>query len=160
MSETFKKFEDIARRSPPSSAPDEREYFKRHPFEQYAIHDSLPEKVKNLFDDGHYSESAFEAFKFVVHTVRELSGDSRDGKSLMLNALGTKNTLINLNNLSSQSEIDEQEGYSFIFAGSVIAIRNPRAHEHSVNDNPDKCLDHLILASILLRRLEEAGYSV
>jgi uncharacterized protein (TIGR02391 family) len=160
MNDRFKKFEEITRRTPPQSGPDEREYFKRHPFEQNGIHEALPPKVKELFDDGHYSEAAFEAFKFVVQTVKTLSGDTRDGKALMLNALGIKNPLIPLNHLANQSETDEQEGYSFLFAGSILAIRNPRAHEHSIDDNPDKCLDHLILASILLRRLEEAGYSV
>ena len=51
-----------------------------------------------------------------------------------------------------------QDGYRFVFAGGVKAIRNPRGHEHSVVDDPDICLDHLSFVSLLLRRLEQAGY--
>jgi hypothetical protein len=37
-------------------------------------------------------------------------------------------------------------------------IRNPRAHEPTIVDDPDICLDHLSFVSLLLRRLEQAGY--
>jgi hypothetical protein len=39
---------------------------------------------------------------------------------------------------------------------SMMAIRNPRGHEVGFADSPDRCLDHLSLASLLFRRLEEA----
>ncbi len=75
-----------------------------------------------------------------------------------MKAFDEASPLVKLTALASQSEIDEQHGYRFIFAGSVMAIRNPRGHQHSVIDSPDQCLDHLGLASMLLRRMEEAGY--
>ncbi len=56
---------------------------------------------------------------------------------------------------SSVSEKDEQEGYKFIFSGSMMAIRNPRGHEINLKDSPTDCLDHLSLASMLARRLEK-----
>jgi hypothetical protein len=37
----------------------------------------------------------------------------------------------------------------------VLAIRNPRGHEYAVKDDPDTCLDHLSLVSLLLRRVEK-----
>lgn len=48
-------------------------------------------------------------------------------------------------------------GYKFIFAGSQSAIRNPRGHDTDVEDSLDQCLDHLALASLLVRRLDDAG---
>jgi hypothetical protein len=39
----------------------------------------------------------------------------------------------------------------------MAGIRNPRGHLPSVVDDPDTCLDHLSLCSMLLRRLEQAG---
>ncbi len=47
-----------------------------------------------------------------------------------------------------------------MFAGSMLAIRNPRGHEVSLSESPDQCLDHLSFASFLLRRLEESGFRV
>jgi uncharacterized protein (TIGR02391 family) len=58
------------------------------------------------------------------------------------------------------SEKDEQKGLQFLFAGSMLAVRNPRGHEYAVHDSPDECLDHLALASMLLRRLQAAGYTL
>ncbi|UVC16826.1 hypothetical protein IHQ72_06630 [Mesorhizobium onobrychidis] len=40
---------------------------------------------------------------------------------------------------------------------SMAAMRNPRGHSTHIADNPDICLDRLLFASMLLRRLEDAG---
>jgi hypothetical protein len=45
-----------------------------------------------------------------------------------------------------------------MFTGGMKGIRNPRAHEPSIVDDPDICLDHLSFVSLLLRRLEQSGY--
>lgn len=130
-----------------------------HPFDGRNIHPGLPTKVRELFDDGHYPEATFEAFKFLDKTVEKHSGLLGDtGKDLMMKAFKENAPKIKLTPLATKSEQNEQEGYKFIFAGGVIAIRNPRGHEHSVVDNPDLCLDHLSFVSMLLRRLEQAGY--
>ncbi len=65
---------------------------------------------------------------------------------------------IKLTPLATQSEVDEQKGYQWIFTGAVWALRNPRGHEFDVQDDIDKCLDHLAFFSMLMRRLDEAGY--
>jgi uncharacterized protein (TIGR02391 family) len=65
---------------------------------------------------------------------------------------------VKLNALGTTSEKDEQQGYRFVFAGAMQGIRNPRAHEPTIVDDPDICLDHLSFVSLLLRRLEQAGY--
>ena len=76
----------------------------------------------------------------------------------MMQAFAVEAPLIKITPLSTVSEKDEQKGFQFIFAGSVLAIRNPRGHEFGIVDSLDKCLDHLSLVSLLLRRLEEAGF--
>jgi uncharacterized protein (TIGR02391 family) len=112
--------------------------------------------VKNLFDDGHYALATFEAYKLIDKEVSALAKVSESGVKLMMKAFSEQSPLIRLTDLSTTSEKDEQEGYKFIFSGSVMAIRNPRGHEYGVKDSPTECLDHLSLASMLLRRLERA----
>jgi|ERR1700723_717177 uncharacterized protein (TIGR02391 family) len=129
-----------------------------HPFDSRNIHPDLPAKVRELFDDGYYPEATFEAFKYLDKTVEKHSGMTETGKDLMMKAFKEDSPKIKLTPLISVSDKNEQEGYKFIFSGGVIAIRNPRGHEHSVVDNPDLCLDHLSFVSMLLRRLEQAGY--
>jgi uncharacterized protein (TIGR02391 family) len=131
-----------------------------HPFESRNIHPMLPPIVKNMFDDGYYAQATFEACKYVDKEVGRLGSLSESGFSLMMKAFSEMSPLIQLTPLSDDSEIDEQKGYKFIFAGSVMAIRNPRGHEYMVSDSFDECLDHLGLISTLLRRIEKSGFSL
>src|SRR5687767_14838534 len=129
----------------------------QHPFEQRDIHGALPKVVRTLFDNGHYSQATFEAFKFVDNEVKRHSKVDRTGKPLMMEALKESDPAVQLTDLASESARNEQEGYKFIFAGAIIAIRNPRGHEN-LDDDVGTCLDHLSLASHLIRRLDHAGY--
>ncbi len=71
---------------------------------------------------------------FLHKKVEKYPGLSDSGFSLMMEAFNCKNPRIRFTPLSTQSEQDEQEGYRFVFAGGVKALRNPRAHEFSVVD--------------------------
>lgn len=154
MIESLEKFERIVRKISVSSVNDAAQKDVSHPFDERNIHSDISAVSKRLFDDGHYSQSTFEAFKFLDIQVKNISGVKDSGHKLMMTAFSETSPRISLTNLSSSSEIDEQSGYRFIFAGAMSAIRNPRGHE--INFDPvDRCLDHLSLASVLLRRLED-----
>lgn len=131
-----------------------------HPFETRNIHPMLPGLVKNMFDDGYYSQSTFEACKYLDKEVARLSKSTESGYKLMMKAFQEASPLVTLNTLMTDSEKDEQGGYKFIFSGTVMAIRNPRGHEYKIKDSIDECLDHLALISLLLRRLEKAGHTL
>ncbi|HEV7308812.1 TIGR02391 family protein [Ensifer sp.] len=154
MFKNLTRFERIARasrnvgNSPQSLTP------AAHPFDERNIHSAITMVSRALFDDGHYSQATFEAFKLLDTHVKKLSGVNDSGHGLMMNAFGEKNTKIKLTDMLTQSELDEQSGYKFIFAGSMSAIRNPRGHE-IIHDSIDQCLDHLSMASTLLRRIED-----
>jgi len=158
MADPFPLFEQVVRKVHVFTAARSVPVGGLHPFDQRDIHPKLPPIVKQLFDDGHFAQSTFEAYKFVDKEVQRFAGLTETGFKLMMQALAVDNPLIKLNPLTTASEKDEQQGFRFLFAGSVLAIRNPRGHEHSVVDTPDQCLDHLSLASLLLRRLDDAGF--
>lgn len=153
-------FERIARRAYLFSDEEVKLGPVDHPFDTRDIHSALPGHIKSLFDDGYYSQATFEAFKYLDKEVARLSNISESGFKLMMAAFQNESPAISLTDLRSQSEKDEQKGYQFMFSGSVLAIRNPRGHEYRISDSIDECLDHLSLVSLLLRRLEKAGYSI
>ncbi len=124
-----------------------------HPFDERNIHPEISAVSIKLFDDGHYSQATFEAFKYIDVKVKRLSSLNESGHRLMMAAFSETSPKIKLTSLTSQAEIDEQMGYKFIFAGAMSAIRNPRGHEINI-DPIGLCLDHLSFASVLLRRLE------
>ena len=46
-----------------------------------------------------------------------------------------------------------------LFAGSMTGVRNPRAHEYKLTDEPEVALELLILANHLMRKLQAATKS-
>lgn len=154
MSEPLGAFERIARMAGELSYGAEDETDQAHPFDERNIHPEISKIALKLFNNGHYSQATFEAFKHLDNSVKKLAGINESGFKLMMTAFAEANPKIRLTALSNQSEVDEQTGFKFIFAGSMSAIRNPRGHEIT-SDPIDRCLDHLSFASVLLRRLED-----
>jgi uncharacterized protein (TIGR02391 family) len=162
MATSLDLFEQFARKTlAPTSTNDEPPEINgtpAHPFELRNVHPGFPAKVRKLFDNGHCAEATFHAFKFIEKVVQKHSGNTQNGRKLMMAVFNKDNPLIKLNSLSNASELDEQEGYSFVFAGAIMAIRNPGGHEIELSDDPDICLDHLTFGTLLLRRLERSGF--
>lgn len=157
MVPNLQTFERIARNAHSFTEAGSEGANSGHPFNERNIHPDLPLDVKKLFDNGHCAQATFEALKYLDEEVQRISGDSDFGKSLMMRVFGGSPPRLPLNPGMTPSEQSEQEGYKFIFAGTMAGIRNLRGHKSGVVDDPDTCLDHLSLTSMLLRRLEYAG---
>jgi len=164
MLSSLRRFEVIARalakmpQREPATQP-AVEVATRHPFDSRNIHTDLPPKVRDLFNDGQVPQATELAFKYLDKEIQRHSGlTTESGFKLMMAAFDGVTPKVKLNALVTISEKDEQEGFRFVFAGGMKGIRNPRAHDPGIVDDPDICLDHLSFVSLLLRRLEQAGY--
>ena len=160
MVNSLKVFESVVRRARNYTEARDHIDENRHPFDERNIHDRISHVALHLFDNGHYSQATFEAYKFVDKTIQTIASSSESGFKLMMSAFGGASPLVSVTDNGTTTEKDEQKGYQFLFAGSILAIRNPRGHEYALSDSAEKCLDHLGLASMLLRRLEDAGYAL
>ncbi len=156
MATNLEFFQEIVRRAHQFTDAPSRDQKNQHPFEIQNIHEKLPPEVRSLFDNGHYSQATFEAFKYLDNEVQRLSGMSYHGTRLMNEAFNEVTPRINFTPCTNNFERNEQKGYKFLFAGSMLAIRNPRGHS-TITDSPEVCLDHLNFTSLLLRKLEEKG---
>lgn len=154
MSNAFLLFEKIARNISNVGVASSSEGRSIHPFDERNIHPEIARVSLKLFEDGHYSQATFEAFKYLDIQVKTVSGINDSGYKLMMAAFSETAPKIKLTDLRSSSEVDEQMGFKFVFAGVMSAIRNPRGHEITT-DTIDRCLDHLSVASVLLRRFDE-----
>lgn len=154
MSKALDIFERIARATKNVGLPATSERLGGvHPFDERNIHPDIALVSQKLFDDGHYAQATFEAFKFIDNQVKALSGIQDSGFNLMMAAFNEKTPRIKLTDLITISDKDEQLGFRYIFAGSLSGIRNPRGHDNRA-DTIDLSLDHLSVASVLLRTLE------
>ena len=138
----------------------EPNYFEKHwldLFDQMVSHKGLRQVCRDLFADGYYDIAVERAYIYVDNMVQAESGlASRHGADLMRAAFSAKSPVLKLNSFQSDSEEDEQRGYMDIFAGSMMGIRNPRAHEHELLNDPEVALELLVLANHLLRKLDSA----
>ena len=152
MNEAFSLFARIARTAKNVGQPALVERRGVHPFDERNIHPDIASVSIRLFDDGHYSQATFEAFKYIDNQVKTVSRIEDTGFSLMMNAFNENEPKIKLTNLATTSDKDEQKGFRYMFAGTMSGIRNPRGHDNRI-DPIDLCLDHLSVASVLLRTL-------
>jgi uncharacterized protein (TIGR02391 family) len=153
MSDALDRFEAIVRGAKSIGRPSATEKIGVHPFDERNIHSEISSVALKLFDDGHYAQATFEAFKLIETQVKAISGLEETGFGLMMNAFNESGPKIFLNDLVTLSDKDEQKGFRHMFAGSTAGIRNPRGHDNRT-DPIDLCLDHLSVASVLLRQLE------
>lgn len=158
MLNKFERFEKIVRKTFTHAIQQDVNEPLAHPFDVRNINPKIQDVAKELFDDGHYAQATFEVFKFIDKEIQKHSNIQETGFKLMMNAFGGEAPSITVTKMSNATEIDEQKGFQFLFAGSMLAVRNPRGHEYSMKDDIDLCLDHLGLASLLIRKLEEARY--
>ena len=119
--------------------------------------DGLRKSCRSLFADGYYALAVERAYIYIDNLVSKRSGHSdKYGADLMRAVFSPKNPVLKLNNLRSRSDENQQQGYMHIFEGTMIGIRNPRAHEHDLEDSPEEALEMLVIASHLIRMLNRA----
>ena len=83
-----------------------------------------------LFQNKHYAQAVFESLKILNNFVKTKAGiTDKDLSGAMAEAFNEKNPIIKLNDLKTQSDIDEQRGFKFLFMGAMTGIRNPIVHE-------------------------------
>lgn len=128
-------------------------------FDAMQFHKKVIQASRALFEDEHYAQAIFEAFKAVNNFAKEKSGlqqneirGMKDSK-LMAKIFDVKNPIIKVNQLLSDSDISEQEGFKFLFMGATVGIRNPKAHDFIEMKDPHKTLEYLAFASLLLKKI-------
>lgn len=140
--------------APKSATVETPEYL----FDVFVSHPEITKVSKQLFGEGHYPQSIFEACKALNKLVQSKSGrGDLDGRELMSTVFKLTNPILALNTIRNQSERDEQEGFMFLYMGAMEGIRNPGAHEIQQLRDPRRALEYLGLISLLARRVDEAS---
>lgn len=104
-----------------------------------------------LFQGGSRAAAVFEAVKAVDIRVQQLTQTNLSGKPLMGKAFAGQSPLLRFNGGANQVDLDEQEGIALIFMGTMLGIRNPKAHSLLEEMDERRALDYLGLASLLMR---------
>lgn len=119
------------------------------------LHPRIADVAGNLFEDGYHWEAVFAASKALVNYVKEQSGEHQlDGASLIRSVFSKNSPVLAFNELTDQTDADEQEGMMHLFEGVVLGIRNPGGH--SFPEGPEqRAIEYLSLISLLAYRVQE-----
>jgi uncharacterized protein (TIGR02391 family) len=126
----------------------------RRAFGDLDLHPDIARECTQLFEDGHYANAVEDACK-VVDMLVKLRAMRTDpsGTELMQLVFSQKNPILKFNDQQSDSEKSEQQGMMYLFAGAMLALRNPRAHG-LVTDHPERAVEYLSFLSMLARSLD------
>ena len=122
-------------------------------FDKMQFHPKIINASRALFEDEHYAQAIFEAFKAVENFVKDKAGSSLYGKQLMSTAFNENNPLIQVPE-AGHFDKDVQEGFKFLFMGATVGIRNPKAHKRIIQKDPFITLEYLGFASFLIKRID------
>lgn len=105
-----------------------------------------------------YFHAVLEATKSVAEKIRQRTGLTGDGDSIVTAAFQVAGPLLALNTLQTETEQSEQKGFANLLRGTFGTFRNPTAHGPKISwSMPEEdALDLLSLVSYLHRRLDGA----
>jgi uncharacterized protein (TIGR02391 family) len=86
--------------------------------------------------------------------VKMRSGrDDISGTDLMKTVFSPRAPVLRFNDLKTDTDRSEQQGMMYLYAGAVLALRNPRAHE-IIEDDPEQALEYIAFLSLLAKSLD------
>jgi uncharacterized protein (TIGR02391 family) len=105
-----------------------------------------------------YFHAVLEATKSVADKIRQRTGLTDDGNTLVDDALAGDSPLLAINPLTTASDRSEQKGFANLVRGIFGMFRNITAHEPRIHwpMKREDAEDLLSLASMIHRRLEAA----
>jgi uncharacterized protein (TIGR02391 family) len=133
-------------------------------FDKILTHSLIKQVSREHFVNGKYRSAILDALiqleemvKIKAKIPKDKDGNELSGCSLMYRVFNPKRPILKWSRLERQNEIDELAGYSHIFAGVVLGIRNPKAHM-IFEQRPLRALQLLTLASLLADLVEVSEY--
>jgi uncharacterized protein (TIGR02391 family) len=121
------------------------------------FHPEIQRAAGELFRNGHYANAVEDACKALDGFVKFRSGRSDlSGTDLMNTVFSSKNPILKFNDGASTSDTSEQQGMMHLFAGAMLAFRNPRAHQ-IVTDDPENTSEILSFLSFLAKAADQAN---
>lgn len=120
------------------------------------LHPKIESASTKLFQNKHYSQAIFEAVKILEKEIKTKSGvRDKSGVPLVNHVFKKESPIINIVEGDESWQVDEREGFRFLFMGAFLGIKNPKSHDNPELDDPFKAMEYLSFISLLMKRLDE-----
>lgn len=129
------------------------------------LHKNLKNRVERYYQNEQFGDAASQGVMIYCELIRALTGKAEDGNDLVNSVFGSKPYTslpsVQLNDLSTESKKNIQEGQAQLSRGVVTGFRNPILHAPIDTNVPGvfselDCLNILSLVSYLVTRLDSA----
>lgn len=130
----------------------------RGSLEERGVHPDVLRFCREELLADNYFHAVLEATKSLAQKIRDRSGLTEDGASLVDKALSGSTLVLVINALVSESEKSEQKGFAMLCKGIFGMFRNPTAHAPKITWQIGKAdaEDLMSLLSLAHRRLDQA----
>ncbi len=123
------------------------------------VHPDITKAVRKIYETGSRNKAVLSAFMEINNKVKDLVKNCvnvpKDGTSLMDCVFSSKQPILKIADVSTESGKNIQDGFARIFSGAILGIRNPNAHDNiPITEIEAKHL--IMLASLLLYKIDEA----
>lgn len=124
--------------------------------EQRQVHSDVLAFCREELLKDNYFHAVFEATKSVADKIRTKSGLASDGAELVDVVFSSKNPVLAINTLRTETEQSEHKGFANLLKGVFGTFRNVTAHAPKIHWTIEEqdALDLLTMVSYLHRRLD------
>jgi uncharacterized protein (TIGR02391 family) len=126
-----------------------------HLFDIRHFHEAVVGASRNQFVKYDLSDSVFNAYRKLLVTIQENSGNFReDGIRLIASVFSSKSPVLQSPLARLNEDTSIQDGIMYLFMGAVLCIRNVFAHKEIYLTDVDHALDYLSFSSFLFKILD------
>ena len=120
------------------------------------LHVNIRNAAIKHFQNGDYRNASLDSVVALFDLLREKSELDMDGEALCNQAFSPGAPILILSELDTESGKNDQRGFMDMFKGFYRGVRNPKAHSLVHDLDAVKSAQHLVVASMLARRLDDA----
>lgn len=108
--------------------------------------------------DENYFHAVLEAIKGIAQRIRDMTNLTTDGADLVNTVFSVKSPVLQINSLTTDTEVSEQKGFSNMLIGLFGSVRNPVAHAPKTSwpMSEQDALDIMSTVSFIHRKLDNA----
>ena len=107
------------------------------------------------FKDGHFNEAVRKACEKFEVKVKKLSNQDGTGSGLMGPAFNPQDPQIPINDLQTENDKNEQEGFQKLAMGMMSGIRNIFSHGDEDRRTPEEAFEMLLFTNWMFRKLKK-----
>ena len=126
-------------------------------FDRLDLHPALQDDVAEMLRDGHCNEAVRKALERFEKKLQDILGDTHiHGRDLVAKVFNEKAPVIPLNDMKTQNDHNEQEGFKFLTMGAMSGLRNLYSHGDVPQMTPMDAVERLAFVSMLFKRVDAA----